>query len=155
MDVRERLAEMGLELPTPLPRRGRFSSVVVRGDLAFTSGALASTGPPLRIAYPGQVGTAVSLDEAKESARMALLATLANLDEAIGSLELVEGFVHLTGYVNASPEFDKVHHVVGAANDLVAELFGADHLAGRTAVGVSSLPERASVVIDAVVAVRR
>ena len=44
--------------------------------------------------------------------------------------------------------------MVGAANDLVADLFGDDRLAGRTAVGVATLPERASVVLDAVVALR-
>ena len=128
--------------------------MVVRGDLAFTSGALGTFDEPLRVAHPGQVGVDVSLDDAKESARLALLATLANLDEALGDLERVEAFVHLTGYVNAGAAFDKVHHVVGAANDLVADLFGDDRLAGRTAVGVATLPERASVVLDAVVALR-
>ena len=90
----------------------------------------------------------------RKPARLALLATLANVDEALGDLERVEAFVHFTGYVNAAAAFDKVHHVVGAANDLVADLFGDDRLAGRTAVGVATLPERASVVLDAVVAVR-
>ena len=154
MTITERLAELGLNLPAPLPRRGRFSAVVVRGDLAFTSGALGTFDEPLRVAHPGQVGVDVSLDDAKESARLALLATLANLDEALGDLDRVEVFVHLTGYVNAAAGFDKVHHVVGAANDLVADLFGDDRLAGRTAVGVATLPERASVVLDAVVALR-
>jgi enamine deaminase RidA (YjgF/YER057c/UK114 family) len=152
MTVAERLAQLGLSLPAPLPRRGRFRPVVVRGDLAFTSGALGTFDDPLRVAHPGQVGIEVSVDDAKQSARLALLATIANLDDALGGLERVDSFVHVTGYVNADPSFGRVHHVVGAANDLVAELFGDDRLAARTAVGVATLPERASVVVDAVVA---
>ncbi len=55
----------------------------------------------------------------------------------------------------ATPDFDKVHHVVGAANAMIGDLFGDDALAGRTAVGVAALPERASVVLETVVAVAR
>ena len=44
--------------------------------------------------------------------------------------------------------------MVGAANALVGELFGDGALASRTAVGVATLPERASVVLDTVVALR-
>ena len=43
------------------------------------------------------------------------------------------------GIVCATPEFDKVHHVVGAANALIGELFGDDALGGRTAIGVATL----------------
>jgi enamine deaminase RidA (YjgF/YER057c/UK114 family) len=154
MSVVERLAELGIELPEPLPIHGRYRAVVVRGDLAFTSGALATTGPPLRIAWPGQLGADVSIEEGKESARGALVATLSNLASALGDLDRVEGFLHLRGHVNAVPGFDKVHHVVGAANDLIGELFGPDGLAARTAIGVATLPENASVVLDAVVAIR-
>lgn len=148
----QRLVELGLDLPEPLPIRGRFRAVVVHRGVAYTSGALATTGPPLRVAWPGQLGADVSIDEGKESARGALLATLANLHAELGSLDRVEAVVHVRGFVNAAPGFDKVHHVIGAANELIGELFGDDRLAGRTAVGVSALPENASVVLDTVVA---
>ena len=83
----------------------------------------------------------MSLEDGKESARGALVPTLANLAAELGDLDRVEGFLHLRGHVNAAPGFDKVHHVVGAANDLIGELFGPDGLAARTAVGVATLPE--------------
>jgi enamine deaminase RidA (YjgF/YER057c/UK114 family) len=154
-EVTRRLHELGIELPDPLPVRGRFRPVVVHAGTAYTSGALATSGPPLQVAWPGRVGDVVSLEDAKLSARGALLATLANLRAALGSLDVVEGFVHVTGFVNVAPGFDKVHHVVGGASELIGELFGDEGLASRTAVGVSALPENASVVLDAVVAVRR
>lgn len=149
------LSELGLELPEPLPVRGRFRPVVVHGGLAYTSGALATTGPPLQVAWPGRVGIEVSLDDAKQSARGALLTTLANLESALGDLDRIQAVLHVHGYVCAGPDFDKVHHVVGAATELVGELFGDDGLPARTAVGVATLPERASVVLDVIAAVVR
>ena len=149
----ERLAELGLALPEPVPVRGRFRAVVVHGDVAYVSGAVATTGPPLQIAYPGHVGGEVSLEEAKESARGALLAVLASVDTAVG-LDRVAGVLHVGGYVRVAPGFDDVHMVVGAATALVGDLFGDDGLPARTAVGVASLPAGASVVLDAVAAVR-
>jgi enamine deaminase RidA (YjgF/YER057c/UK114 family) len=154
-DVLGRLAELGIVLPEPVPIRGRYRGVVVRGDLAYTSAAIATIGDPLRVAWPGKVGDSVSFDEAKLSARGALVATLANLSAELGGLSRLEGFVHLHGYVNVAPGFDKVHHVVGAANELLESLFGSDRLAARTAVGVAELPENASVALDAVVAIRQ
>jgi hypothetical protein len=108
----------------------------------------------MRIAHPGRVGDDLGIDEAKESARGSLLSTLAALQAELGDLGRIERFLHVRGYVCATPDFDKVHHVIGAANALVVELFGDRAVAGRTAVGVATLPERASVVLECTLAVR-
>ena len=154
LDLPGRLGALGLSLPEPIPAVGRYRHVVVHGDLAYTSGLMAVSGPPLRIAHPGCVGDTLTMDEAKASARGALLSTLAALHSHLGSLDDIANFLHVRGFVRATPDFDKVHHVVGAANALIAELFGDDALAGRTAVGVSSLPEGASVVLECTVSLR-
>jgi enamine deaminase RidA (YjgF/YER057c/UK114 family) len=154
MGVAERLTELGLALPDPIPVHGRYRPVVVHGGVAYTSGLMAVAGPPLRIDYAGRVGDDLTLDEGKQSACGALLQTLSHLVAEVGDLERIEAFLQVRGYVCATPDFDKVHHVVGAANRLVGELFGDGALASRTAVGVATLPERASVVLDTVVAVR-
>jgi enamine deaminase RidA (YjgF/YER057c/UK114 family) len=154
MGVAERLTELGLTLPDPIPVHGRYRPVVVHRDVAYTSGLMAVTGPPVGIDYPGRVGDDLTLDEGKQSACGALLQTLSHLVAEVGDLERIEAFLHVRGYVCATPDFDKVHHVVGAANRLVGELFGEGALASRTAVGVATLPERASVVLDTVVALR-
>jgi enamine deaminase RidA (YjgF/YER057c/UK114 family) len=151
--VSDRLAALGLALPPPIPTVGRYASVNVHCDLAYTSGLMAVSGPPLQIAYAGRVGDDLSTDEAKLSARGALLSTLVQLETALGDLDRIETFLHVRGFVRVAPGFEKVHHVVGAANALIAELFGDDRLAGRTAVGVAELPEGASVVLETVAAI--
>jgi enamine deaminase RidA (YjgF/YER057c/UK114 family) len=153
MSVTERLAELGLALPDPIPVHGRYRPVVVRDGIAYTSGVMAIAGPPLRIDFPGRVGDDLTLDDGKQSARGALLLTLSHLSAELGSLDRVDCFLHVRGYVCATPEFDKVHHVIGAASALIGELFGDDGLAARTAIGVATLPERASVILETVVAV--
>ena len=154
MGVSERLSELGLELPDPIPVHGRYRPVVVHDGLAYTSGLMAVAGPPLRIDFPGRLGDDLTVEQGKESARSALLQTLSHLVAEVGDLERIQAFLHIRGYVCATPEFDKVHHVVGAANALVGELFGETALASRTAVGVLALPEHASVVLDTVVALK-
>ena len=153
MGVADRLAELGLALPDPIPVHGRYRPVIVRDSTAYTSGLMAVAGPPLRIDHPGRLGDDLSLDDGKQSARGALLLTLSHLAEALGDLDRIDAFLHVRGFVCATPDFDKVHHVVGAANALIGDLFGDGALAGRTAVGVATLPERASVVLETVVAV--
>jgi enamine deaminase RidA (YjgF/YER057c/UK114 family) len=152
--VIERLAGLGLMLPEPIPAVGKYRPVVVHAGVAHTSGLMAVSGPPLQIAYPGRVGDDLTIDDGKQSARGALLSTLAALQAELGELERIERFLHVRGFVCATPDFDKVHHVIGAANALVVELFGDDALAGRTAIGVAALPERASVVLECTVVVR-
>lgn len=153
--VSDRLADLGLVLHPPIPTIGRYASVSVHGDLAYTSGLMAVSGTPLQIAYAGRVGADLGIDDAKLSARGALVSTLVQLESALGDLDRIESFVHVRGYVRVAPGFEKVHHVVGAANALIAELFGDDRCAGRTAVGVAELPEGASVVLETMVAVSR
>ncbi len=154
MGVADRLAELGLALPDPIPVHGRYRPVVVHDRTAYTSGLMAIAGPPLRIDFPGRVGEELTLDDGKQSARGALLLTLSHLAAELGDLDRIESFVHVRGFVGAAPDFDKVHHVVGAANALIGDLFGDDALAGRTAIGVATLPERASVILETVVAIR-
>jgi enamine deaminase RidA (YjgF/YER057c/UK114 family) len=154
MGVAERLNDLGLTLPDPIPVHGRYRPVVVHHGIAYTSGLMAIAGPPLRIDFPGRVGDDLTLDQGKESARGALLQTLSHLVAEVGDLDRIGAFLHVRGFVCATQDFDKVHHVVGAANALIGELFGDSALASRTAVGVATLPEHASVVLDTVVALK-
>ena len=55
------------------------------------------------------------------------------------------------GYVRATPEFPGSPAVMDGASELLRDLFGADVLPARTAIGVSALPGGASVELDTIV----
>jgi len=152
--VEARVAQLGYVVPAALPVHGRYSAVVVDHDLAYTSGVVGVVGDPPKLAFPGRVGAEVSVEDAKESARLALLATLGNLREALDGLDRIDRFLKLTGYVSTVPGTQMIHHVIGAASELLAEIIGADHLPARTVLGVAELPGGASVALDAILRLR-
>jgi enamine deaminase RidA (YjgF/YER057c/UK114 family) len=79
---------------------------------------------------------------------------LAQLRQALGSLERVERIVRLGAFVASTPEFTDQPKVANGASELMAALFGEAGRHARSAVGVPVLPLGAAVEIDAVVAVR-
>lgn len=153
-DWEKRIADLGIEVPAPLPAGGLYASVVVDGGLAFTSGIVAVEGPPLRLAYAGRVGDDLSLEDGQRSARGALLSTLGNLRGALGDLNRVERVLKMTGFVRATPDFQPLPKVMDGASELLVEIFGEDRLPARTAVGVAALPGGASVELDTIVRLR-
>lgn len=146
--IEDRLSQLGYAVPAALPVHGRYAAVVIDQGVAYTSGVVGATGDPPRLAFPGRVGAEVSVEDGKESARLALVATLGNLREALGNLDRIDHFLKLTGYVATVPGTAQIHHVIGAASELLAEIIGGDSLPVRTVVGVAELPAGASVALD-------
>lgn len=150
-----RLAELGVTLPDPLPAGGLYTSVVIDGLLAYSSGTVAVSGPPLKLAYAGRLGDDLSLEDGKLSAAGAMLTTLGNLSGALGGLDRLERFVKLTGFVRATPEFTGPPAVIDGASELLRDIFGEALLPARSAIGVSALPGGASVEVETIVRLRR
>lgn len=150
-DWEARVAEAGVELRDPLPAGGLYSPVVVDGSIAYTSGVVAVEGPPLRLAHGGRLGDDLSLEEGQRSAAGAMVSTLSNLRGVLGSLDRVERFLKVTGFVRVAPDFADMPKVMDGASELLVKIFGEELAPARSAVGVTSLPGGASVEIDAVV----
>jgi enamine deaminase RidA (YjgF/YER057c/UK114 family) len=154
MDVERRLDELGLTLPAaaslPPGVEIPFAWVRVRGNRAFVSGhgALAADGSP---AGPfGKVPSEVTLQEAQDSARLAILAVLASLKTVLGDLDHISAWLMVNGYVNAEPGYPQTTAVMNPFSELVIDLYGTD--AGshaRTAIGVTTLPLNLPVVVSA------
>jgi enamine deaminase RidA (YjgF/YER057c/UK114 family) len=147
--VVDRLGELGLTVPAPAPPKGAYFPSRRCGDLLWVSGATARRDrePALR----GVVGADVSVDAAREQARLAALNLLGAVDAAVG-LDAVGAVVQLRGYVRAVPEFDSHPAVVDGASRLLLDVFGERVGAhARTAIGVASLPGGACVELDLVV----
>jgi len=151
-DHERRIAELGVQLMDPLPSGGLYTSVVIVDGIAYTSGTVAVEGPPLRLAHAGCLGDDLDVEQGQLSARQAFISLLSNLRGAIGSLDRVDHFVKMTGFVRAVPSFTQMPKVMDGASQLMIDIFGAP--CARSAVGVSALPGGASVEIESVVKLR-
>jgi enamine deaminase RidA (YjgF/YER057c/UK114 family) len=141
MNPLQKLAELGLELP-PAPRpQGAYVPVLRSGNLAFVSGQL----PMLRgeVAFRGKVGGDVTLEQAREAARLCALNLLAALEGNGIPLASVRRVVKLTGFVQSAPDFFDQPKVINGASELLAEVFGEAGKHARAAVGaIDDLPRR-------------
>jgi enamine deaminase RidA (YjgF/YER057c/UK114 family) len=158
MRVEQRLAELGLELPEPMPVPAGlvlpFPWVRVWRDRAYLSGH----GPVLADGslWParGKVGADLTEDEAYDAARATGLAMLASLKRALGDLDRVTAWLRVFGMVNVAPGFNRTPAVINGFSDLIIELWGPDAAAhARSAIGVAGLPLDLPVEIEAEVAV--
>lgn len=144
----EKLAAMGLELP-PVPEPvAAYVNCVRSGNLLFLSGGLPIDGDRKVI---GKVPSAVTIEEAREGARMIILNRLAVIQAAVGSLDKVAQIVTLNGFVNSEPDFFGHPQVINGASELLVELFGDRGKHSRTALGAAALPLNVAVEINLVV----
>ena len=147
----ERLQELGISLPAIPPAAGRYLPGVRSGQLVFVSGQTPTVnGQPV---ITGYVGKDVSLDQARQAARLAALNCLAQLQAVTGSLDRVRRMVRVTGYVRSSPGFVDQPSVVNGASELLIELWGELGQHARSAIGVAELPGGAPVEIELIVEV--
>jgi enamine deaminase RidA (YjgF/YER057c/UK114 family) len=97
----------------------------------------------------GKVGTKVTLEQAKESARLVGINILATVRAALGSLNRVKRLVKTLGMVNGAPDFLEHPIVINGFSELMAQVFGDDAGVGsRSAVGMGSLPGDIPVEIE-------
>lgn len=152
MSAEARVKELGLILPPPAKPAASYVSFRRAGPFLYLSGQ----GPREAdgTLLTGQVGSAVSVEEAYRRARLTGLGLLATTRVALGSLDKVEAVVKLLGMVNAVPGFGDQPKVINGCSDLFIEVFGAAGQHARSAVGMASLPMNISVEIEAILLVR-
>ena len=146
----ERLAELGIELPTPDAPTANFVKAVTTGNLVF----LAGHGPcgGLDESNTGKVGLDHTVEEGYEIARWVGVCLLASLAREIGDLSRVKRIVRVFGMVNTPPDFTQHSQVINGCSDLMEQVFGpAISKHARAAVGMASLPRDQSVEIEMLV----
>jgi enamine deaminase RidA (YjgF/YER057c/UK114 family) len=151
MSAEARVAELGLRLPQAVTPAFNYVAVVVHAGTAWVAGQIPRDGQ--RVLFSGKCGAEISLDEARAAARACVLAALAQLRAALGSLDRVERVLKVTGFVASAPGFTQQPQVLDAASDLLVEVFGAAGRHARSAVGVAELPRGVPVEVELVVAV--
>jgi enamine deaminase RidA (YjgF/YER057c/UK114 family) len=145
----EKLAKLGLELPPAPEAKGLYKSVVVSGNLAFTSGHLPVDASGKLIT--GRVGANLDVNAGYRAAQWAGLNILASLRKELGSLDRVARVVKILGVINCTSDFTQQPAVLNGCSELFAEVFGRDAGVGaRSAVGVNTLPLGVPVEIEAI-----
>lgn len=148
--ILEKLNSLGLSLPAVPAPVAAYVNCVRSGNLLFLSGGLPIDGERKII---GKVPTDVSIDEAKEGARMVILNRLAVIREELGSLDKVKQIVALNGFVNSDADFHGHPQVINGASELLVEIFGDKGKHSRTALGAAALPLNVAVEINLIVEV--
>jgi enamine deaminase RidA (YjgF/YER057c/UK114 family) len=145
----DRLKALGYELPTVPSPAGSYVPATRAGNLLFTAGQL-----PFRegqLSHTGKVGQNVSVEEAKEAARLCALNALATVEAETGSLANVRRVVKVTGYVASAASFNGQPEVMNGASEFLGEVFSEKGLHARSAVGVGELPLDAPVEVELIV----
>ena len=147
-----RLEELGIELPaTPAPA-GAYVPATRAGNLVFTAGQL-----PLEageVTLRGKVGDTVSVEEARDAARLCAMNALAAASTQTGGVAGISRIVKVTGFVASAPGFNEQPQVINGASEFLGEIFGDAGMHARSAVGVAELPMDAPVEVEIVVEIR-
>jgi enamine deaminase RidA (YjgF/YER057c/UK114 family) len=147
----ERLAELGIELPTVAPPVAAYVPAVRSGNYVYTSGQLPMVGGSL--VRTGKVGAEVDPETAKDLARTCALNALAAVKSVVGELSAVTRVVKVVGFVASAPGFTGQPLVINGASELLGEVFGDIGRHARSAVGVAVLPLDAPVEVEIIVEV--
>jgi enamine deaminase RidA (YjgF/YER057c/UK114 family) len=147
----ERLRALALTLPPPPTPAGTYVPAICEGPFVWVSGQGALRDG--RALYPGRVESQVSVDQAKEAARLATLQGLSAAAAVAGSIDRIRRVLRVGVFVASDPEFTRQHEVGNGATGLLVELLGENGRPSRVSVGVPSLPLNFPVEVELLLAV--
>ncbi len=147
--IADNLKKHNIILPQPVPPAAAYVPTRITGNLLYIAGQLPFVDGKLTCV--GTVGQSVSVDEAKEAARICAINIMAQIQSALGDLERVTQFVRIGGFVNCVAGFGDQPTILNGASVLIGEIFGPRGQHARVAVGTNALPFNASVEVEALV----
>ena len=151
MSVEQRIKELGFELPPPPKPVGAYVQAARTGNLVYTAGQIPTRDGKLIVA--GKVPTDVSLDEAQNAARVAVLNGLAAIGGLVGSPDAIKRVVRINVFVNSAPGFTEHAKVANGASEFLVAVLGEAGRHSRCAIGAAELPLNAPVELDMIVEV--
>jgi enamine deaminase RidA (YjgF/YER057c/UK114 family) len=149
--VEQRLADNGITLPIPAAPIASYVAAVEHHGLLHISGQLPFVGSDM---ITGVLGDSVTIEKGQEAAKACAIMLIAQMKQALGSLDRVERIIKLGAFVASTPDFTDQPQVANGASDMMELAFGDAGKHARAAVGVSALPRGAAVEVDAIVAVK-
>lgn len=144
----ERLAELGISLPSVAAPVAAYVPAIQTGNQVWTSGQLPFVDGQLPAT--GKVGAEVSAEDAEKLVRAAALNALAAIDALVG-IDKVTRVLKIVGFVASADDFSGQPAVVNGASNLMGEVFGEAGAHARSAVGVAELPLNSPVEVEVIV----
>lgn len=145
--VEQKLASLGIALPTPAAPVANYVAFVKSGNQLAVSGQLCF-GSDGTLVAKGQLGGSVSMEDGAKAARACAINLIAQVKAAVGDLDKVVRVVRLGGFINSAPGFPDGPKVMNGASDLMVEVFGDKGRHARSTVGVAALPADAAVEVE-------
>lgn len=143
------LRSLGIELPDPPRPMASYVPLQRVGELLYTAGVIPTWNGEVR--FKGAVGAELSLREGVQAAELCALNIISLIRSFTGSLDDVEQFVQLSGFVRSAQGFEDQPKVMNGASDLVFRIFGDRGRHTRQALGTNELPLGVPVEISAIV----
>lgn len=145
----QRLAQLGLTLPSVAAPVAAYVPTVRTGNLVFTAGQLPFVDGALQLT--GKVGEDLTTEQAAALARQCALNALAAVAAEVGSIDRIRRVVKLVGFVASVPDFTGQPAVINGASEFLQHVFGDAGRHARSAVGVAVLPLDAPVEVELIV----
>ncbi len=118
----ERLAALGLTMPPAPKPLGTYAPWIISDQTLITSGQFCWRGEEL--AYTGRMGSDLTPEQSYDACRQAALCGLAQIRDALGSLDRVAQILRLEGTMQVAPGFRDHPLALNGASDLINEVFG-------------------------------
>jgi enamine deaminase RidA (YjgF/YER057c/UK114 family) len=145
VDVRAKLAELGLELPVAALPVAAYVPAIRTGNLVFTAGQLPLVDGTM--AGTGKVDGEITPERAKELAQICALNCLAAV-ELVAPVDSIVKIVRIVCYVNGAPGYINAPVVVNGASELFLAIWGDSAKHARSAVGIAELPLNSPIEIE-------
>lgn len=150
-DWKSNLERLGVTIPPVVAPVAAYTPALRSGNLVYTSGQLPFVDGQLTVV--GKVGAEVSVEQAKEAARLCAVNALAAVHDLVG-LDAVVRIVKVVGFVASAPGFTDQPIVINGASEFLGEVFGEAGVHARSAVGVAELPKGTPVEVELIAEVR-
>jgi len=149
--IESRLIELGITLPEPAAAVASYKPYIINGNMLYISGQLPFVDGVL---ITGTLGDGLDVTTGYNAAYYSGIGLIAQMNAALGGdLDRVQQVVKLGGFVACTTGFTDHPKVINGTSDLMQKVFHERGEHARSAVGVPSLPLRACVEVDAVIAI--
>lgn len=142
MDIKEKLAALGLTLPVLSKPGGNYVPVNIRGNIAYIAVQFPKSGTEML--YKGRLGAELTTEDGYKAMQLCALNVLAHIENSIG-FDNVLGINHLEATFQASEGWDESPKVVDGASDVFVSVLGEKGIHSRNILGVDKLPKNFSV----------